>query len=96
MAEVKKPKRQIERKASAVKRARQSQKRHRHNKILYGQLRSQIKKLRVTLAAKDKKQAETLLKPTLATIAKMATKGILHRNTAARYQSRLQRQFNQL
>ncbi|MBI4125553.1 MAG: 30S ribosomal protein S20, partial [Deltaproteobacteria bacterium] len=41
-------------------------------------------------------EAETLLKPALSTIAKMVTQGMLHRNTAARYQSRLHRQFNAL
>lgn len=96
MADVRKQKRRIERKPSAVKRARQSKKRQWHNKTLYTKMRTQIKKLRASLASKDKKQAEGLLKPTLTTIAKMVTKRILHRNTAARYQSRLQRQFNAL
>lgn len=96
MADVRKQKKRIGRKPSAVKRARQSKRRQARNKTLYTQMRTQIKKLRATLATKDKKLSESLLQPTLSTIAKMVTKRILHRNTAARYQSRLQRQFNAL
>lgn len=96
MADARKQKKRIERKVSAQKRARQNEKRHPLNKALILQTRKAIKKLRAALAAKNKPEAQGLLKPTLATIAKMVSKGILHRNTAARYQSRLQRQFNVL
>lgn len=96
MADIRKQKKRIERKVSAQKRARQNKKRHPRNKGLLLQMRKEVKKLRATLTAGNKKEAQNLLKPTLATIAKMVTKGILHRNTAARYQSRLHRQVNTL
>lgn len=96
MAEAAKKKKQVMRKPSAVKRARQSVKRHERNRALLTQMRTQIKRFRAALGAKNKKDAETLLVPTLSTIAKMASHGILHRNTAARYTSRLQTQFNAL
>ncbi|MBI4124868.1 MAG: 30S ribosomal protein S20, partial [Deltaproteobacteria bacterium] len=91
MADVRKQKKRIERKISAQKRARQNVKRHLRNKTLVLGMRKAVKKLRAALTAKNKKEAETLLKPALSTIAKMVTQGMLHRNTAARYQSRLHR-----
>lgn len=96
MADVRKQKKRIERKVSAQKRARQNVKRHVRNRALLIRLRKTVKKFRAVLAAQNKKEAQELLKPTLSTIARMASKGILHRNTAARYRSRLQQQFNAL
>lgn len=83
-------------KPSARKRARQSLKRHEHNRSLLTRMRTEIKRLRASLTARKKDQAQTLLKTTLAVIAKMAGKGIIHKNTAARYSSRLTQQFNKL
>lgn len=96
MAEAAKTKKQVQRKPSAVKRARQSAARHARNIMHQTKVRTQIKKLRAALTAKNKEEAKKLLVPTLSLIAKMAGKGIFHRNTAGRYQSRLQRQFNAL
>ena len=96
MADVRKQKKRIERKISAQKRARQNERRHPRNRALLLQMRKAVKKLRATLTGGNKKEAEGLLKPTLATIAQMVSKGILHRNTAARYKSRLHQQFNAL
>lgn len=59
-------------------------------------LRTQIKKLRAALASGDKKQCQELLIPTVSAIDKAVNKGILHRNTAARYKSRLTTHVNDL
>jgi small subunit ribosomal protein S20 len=59
-------------------------------------LRHQIRKFRAALKAKDKAAAEALLKPTLALIDRSIQKGVLHRNTAAAYKSRLTLAFNAL
>ena len=83
-------------KASARKRARQYEKHRDHNRSLFSLMRGQIKRLRATLASKNKKEAESLLKTALPIIAKMASKGIIHANTAARYTSRLVRQLNKI
>lgn len=83
-------------KASARKRARQYQKHREHNRSLYSLMRGQIKRVRASLASKNKTEAANVLKTTLPIIAKMASKGIIHANTAARYASRLIRQLNQL
>ena len=81
---------------SAEKRVRQTAKRNAINSSNKSQLRTQIKKLRAALAAGDKKQSQELLTPTISTIDKAVNKGILHKNTAARYKSRLTSHVNDL
>ena len=81
---------------SAEKRVRQTVKRNAINTSNKSRLRTQIKKLRTALAAGDKQASQDLLTPTISTIDKAVNKGILHRNTAARYKSRLTRHVNNL
>ena len=59
-------------------------------------LRTQIKKLRAALSAGDKEQCQALLNATISKIDKAVNKGILHKNTAARYKSRLTSHVNAL
>ncbi len=81
---------------SALKRIKQTHKRTEGNRMHETRLRHQIRRLRQALEAKDKASAQTLLLTTLGLIDHMIGKGILHRNTAARYKSRLTRRFNAL
>ncbi len=79
---------------SAEKRMRQNEKRHQINRSNRGRLRTEIKKLRAALAAGEQSQAQTLLPDTISTIDKAVQKGVLHRNAAARYKSRLTTRVN--
>ena len=81
---------------SAEKRVRQNEKRNLINRNNKGQLRTQIKKLRTALAGGDQSQSQELLTPTISLIDKAVNKGILHKNTAARYKSRLTSHVNDL
>ncbi len=81
---------------SAEKRARQNKKRRERNRALRSSLRTQIKKLRAAITNKDKTLCLELLNPTISKIDKAVNKGILHKNTAARYKSRLTMQINKL
>jgi len=74
---------------SAVKANRQNIKRREHNRALRSKLRTGLKAIRKALDAKDIDGAKALLTSTQSLVDKMATKGIIHRNTAARYKSRL-------
>ena len=74
---------------SAEKRIRQNAKRNEINRSNRSKLRTQIKKLRAAVAGADKAQGTELLNPTVSVIDKAVNKGIIHRNTAARYKSRL-------
>ena len=81
---------------SALKRIKQTQKRTESNRTHTTKLRHQIRKFRAALKTNDKAAAEALLKPTLALIDHSAHRGTLHRNTAARYKSRLTLAFKAL
>jgi small subunit ribosomal protein S20 len=79
---------------SAEKRVRQNAKRNAVNSNNKSRVRTQIKKLRAALTAGDNQLSTELLNPTISTIDKAVNKGILHKNTAARYKSRLTSHVN--
>lgn len=81
---------------SAEKRVRQNEKRRTINRSNRSKVRTQIKKLRSALASKDKNLSLELLSPTVSVIDKAVNKGLLHKNTAARYKSRLTAHVNGL
>ena len=81
---------------SAEKRVRQNAKRNAINRSNRTGLRTQIKKLRTALAGHDKTQSVELLSPTVSSIDKAVNKGIIHKNTAARYKSRLTKHVGNL
>lgn len=74
---------------SAEKRNRQNEVRRQRNRQQRSRMRTSIKKLRLSLDSGDAETARTLLPATLRLIDTTAQKGIIHRNTAARYKSRL-------
>jgi len=74
---------------SALKANRQNIKRREHNRQMRTKLRGALRAIRASLDAKDLKAAKTALSQTVSIVDKMATKGIIHRNTAGRYKSRL-------
>ena len=75
--------------ASALKAHRQSVKNREHNRQFRSRLRSALKSVRAAIAGDDLAGAKTALKQTISLIDKMASKGIIHRNAAGRYKSRL-------
>jgi small subunit ribosomal protein S20 len=81
---------------SAVKRARQNIKRNEINRSNRARVRTQIKKLRTAIAGHEKSASGELLNPTISLIDKAVNKGIIHKNTAARYKSRLTKHVNSL
>jgi small subunit ribosomal protein S20 len=74
---------------SALKANRQNIKRRELNRQMRSKLRTALKAIRVSLDAKDLSGAKSALSQTVSIVDKMATKGIIHRNTAGRYKSRL-------
>jgi small subunit ribosomal protein S20 len=83
--------------ASALKAHRQSVVHRERNRKYRSQLRSTLKQIRTFIsnpaAAKDKAAAKKQLNQAISLIDKMAGKGIIHRNTASRYKSRLNAQL---
>jgi ribosomal protein S20 len=81
---------------SAEKRIRQNERRNEVNRRNRSSLRTQVKALRVAIAAGDQEQAKAALNETVSLIDKSIQKGVLHRNAAARYKSRLTVRVNQM
>jgi len=82
--------------ASALKRARQIEKRSMRNKAYRTRVRSVVKQVRQAIAAGDADAAQTALNQAVPIIDKAAGKGIYHRKNAARKISRLSRQVSAL
>lgn len=74
--------------ASSKKRMRQAEKARLRNKSVRSSLRTSLKKM---LATNSKEEAEALINRTQSIIDKTAKKGVIHRNAAARYKSRVWR-----
>jgi small subunit ribosomal protein S20 len=74
--------------ASALKAHRQSLAHRERNRKYRSQLRSTLKQIR-SIIDKDQAAAKKQLTQAISLIDKMAGKGIIHRNTASRYKSRL-------
>ena len=74
---------------SALKANRQNVTRREHNRELRSKLRTGLKGVRKALDGKDVDAAKQALKVMQSLVDKMATKGIIHRNTASRLKSRL-------
>ena len=75
--------------ASALKAHRQSLKNREHNRQFRSRLRGAMKDIRTAIDANDLAAARAALKSTISLIDKMASKGVIHRNAAARYKSRI-------
>jgi small subunit ribosomal protein S20 len=74
---------------SALKANRQNVKRRDANRQLRSRLRTSLKAIRQSLDDNDVDAAKAALNQTVSIVDKMATKGIIHSNTAGRYKSRL-------
>jgi len=77
----------------AKKRARQNQKARRHNVGLRSTVRTYIKKVVTAIENGDIKSAERAYTDAVPVLDRMADKGIIHKNKAARHKSRLSKQI---
>ncbi|HIG67289.1 MAG: small subunit ribosomal protein S20 [Porticoccaceae bacterium] len=73
----------------AKKRARQNEKRRQHNASLRSMVRTYLKKVDAAIASGDKAVAQEAYTASVPVIDRMADKGIIHKNKAARHKSRL-------
>ena len=80
----------------ARKRARQSENRRSHNASLRSLVRTNIKRVVAAIQAGDAEQAQAAYTAAVPVIDRMADKGIIHKNKAARHKSRLNAQIKAL
>ncbi|HXH05569.1 MAG TPA: 30S ribosomal protein S20 [Vicinamibacterales bacterium] len=78
---------------SAEKAHRQSLRRRERRRAHRSRLRTALRALRAAIDRGDRAAAERLLGATVGLIDRMAVKGIIHRNAAARYKSRLMKRL---
>jgi small subunit ribosomal protein S20 len=81
---------------SALKRARQTEKRTARNRQNISSLRTSLRTMRESLAKGDKTAASQIYRETVSALDKAIQKGVLHENTASRYKSRLAARLNAL
>jgi len=84
------------RKKSVLKRAAQSLTRSAANRANRSKVRSVMKSMRSAIQSGDAAAARKLLSPTVAAIDRAVTKGVLEKNTANRYKSRLSLACNEM
>lgn len=80
----------------AKKRARQAERRRTHNASLRSLVRTKIKHVVAAIGTGDAEQAKAALDSAVPVIDRMADKGIIHKNKAARHKSRLNTQVKAL
>jgi small subunit ribosomal protein S20 len=74
---------------SALKAHRQSLKNRENNRQYRSRLRNALRSIRTAIDGDDLAGAKNALKQTISLIDKMTSKGVIHRNAASRYKSRL-------
>ncbi|MEW5980957.1 MAG: 30S ribosomal protein S20 [Acidobacteriota bacterium] len=75
--------------ASALKAHRQNVERRERNRQLRSRLRNALRATREAMDHGDDKTAQDQLKVTASLIDRMVAKGVVHKNAASRYKSRL-------
>ena len=81
---------------SAKKRILVSQTRAARNKSIRSEVKTAIKKVEAAVVAKDKEAANAALSTAISTIESACTKGVYHKNNAARKVSRITKLVNTL
>jgi small subunit ribosomal protein S20 len=81
---------------SAEKRIRQTEKRTAINRSRMSRVRTFVKKVETAIASGDKAAAQLALQLAQPELHRAITKGVMHRNTAARKLSRLAHRVNAL
>jgi small subunit ribosomal protein S20 len=81
---------------SALKRARQSEIRRLRNKGYKTRVKNIVKEVQKAADANVPEEAQAAFIKAVSTIQKTASKGVIHKNTAARKVSRLARRINQI
>jgi len=79
---------------SALKAHRQNIVHRERNRQLRSQLRGALRAIRALIEEDEFEKAKAELKGTVALIDRMVTKGVIHKNAAARYKSRIQKKVS--
>jgi small subunit ribosomal protein S20 len=78
----------------ALKRLRVSKKRNTRNRFVKSSVKTAVRRFSETLAQGDMENAGNTLQTAVKSLDKAASKGVVHKNAAARKKSRLAKRFN--
>jgi len=81
---------------SAIKRNKQNEKRRERNRVFRGKARTSVKKARQAIEANNKEEARAKVLEAVKALDKAASKGVIHKNNAARRKSRLMKRLVKL
>lgn len=81
---------------SAIKRARQAEKRTERNKAVRSFVKTVIKKVETAVSSQNREDSGKALLEAIRGLKRAASKGVIHKNTASRNISRLTRKVNAL
>ena len=81
---------------SQIKRNKQSAKARLRNRVYRGSARTMVRKAVAALKAGDATTSQADLQSAIKALDKAASKGVIHKNNAARRKSRLMARFNSL
>ena len=81
---------------SAKKRIRVAEARRLHNRYYRSAARTYVKRAEMVIARGDQEAANSAVNNAVRTLDRVASKGIIHKNNAARRKSRLMAKFNGL
>ena len=78
---------------SAIKRMKQNEQRRQRNRAARSTIRSTVKAARTALAGKSA-ETQAIVREALRTLDRAVSRGVMHRNTAARKKSALARKLD--
>ncbi|MBV2197363.1 30S ribosomal protein S20 [Bacillus velezensis] len=81
---------------SAIKRTKTNNERRAHNATIKSAMRTAIKQVEASVANNEADKAKTALSEATKRIDKAVKTGLVHKNAATRYKSRLAKQVNGL
>ncbi|MCC7354571.1 MAG: 30S ribosomal protein S20 [Anaerolineae bacterium] len=81
---------------SALKRIRTTARKEMRNRAVRSATRTYVKKARTLMDAGEEAEAQAAVMQAISTLDRAVTKGVLHRNNAARRKSRLMQRFHSL
>ena len=82
--------------SQARKRVRQTNKARARNASQKSEFRSSVKKVLKSISEKNKDQSSLDYKKAVSVMDKLVTKGLIHKNKAARHKSRLNKQLKEI
>ena len=83
-------------KGSAAKRNRQNEKNRSRNRIVKARVRTSTRKFIDSVSSNAKEEAQAQFKEISSLLDRAVSKGVLHRNTAARKKQRLNKRMSSL